>query len=324
MSTPFLSQPSIVNSIHKHKRFISIVTVAAAVVGAIFYWTGLRKYEATSEFVLRNPLYTDRGNMFSNEKTMDYFAGEDDIDKIILLSGSDLVQKQVIRNMHLADAYKVDTTTRKGELMLQRKFHSNLKIIRTEFKALLLGYTDTDPDRAAAVANETVHVLETTYGEFYQDMRRNMYMSIMDKIRDEDSSINALTDTLAKLRDQYHIYDIISPGRNNIMLSGMKAGGNGQGSYGMAIERIQNIESLKDELVTVRAKQTTLANQYVTGNKKDQLPVLKVVTEAKNPVRAKGPGGILTVIISAFLGLFFSIVYMLLYDSRFWAYTESE
>ena len=51
--------------------------------------------------------------------------------------------------------------------------------------------------------------------------------------------------------------------------------------------------------------------------------MLKVVTEAKNPVRAKGPGGILTVIICGFLGMFLSIVYILLYNSRFWEYDEA-
>jgi len=318
MNSPFLNRSAIVNSIHKHKKFIGIITIVAAIAGAIFYWTGLRKYEATTEFILRNPLYSDRGNLYSTEKTMDYFAGEDDIDKIILLSNSRLVQEQVIRNMHLAEAYKLDTTTRRDTVDLEKKFNSNLRVIRTEFKGLLLGYTDTDPDRAAAVANETVRILENAFGGFYKDMRQNMYQSIIDKIHDEDSTINALTDTLVTMRDKYHIYDIVSPSRNNLMLSSMKT------NSGVGIEKIQNIESIKDELVADRAKQTTLANQYATGNKKEQLPMLKIITEAKNPVKPKGPGGILTVIICGFLGMFFSLVYMLIYDSRFWEYDQNK
>ncbi len=321
MNSPGSNQSAIAYNIIKRRKLIAIVTVVAAVAGAIFYLTGLKKYEATSEFILRNPLYSDRGNLYGGERAMDYFAGEDDIDKIILLSGSSLVQDQVIHNMHLATAYKVDSTTRKGQLSLEKKFNSNLRLTRTEFKGLLLGYTDTDPDRAANVANETVRILEKEFGGFYKDMRQNMYQSIMDKIHDEDSSINALTDTLARLRDLYGIYDIISPGRNNVILSTVKT--TGHPNFASGVERLQNIESLKDELVASRAKQSTLANQYETGNAKDQLPMLKVVTEAKNPVRAKGPGGILTVIICGFLGMFFSIVYILLYNSRFWEYDEA-
>ena len=189
-------------------------------------------------------------------------------------------------------------------------------MIRTEFKGLLLGYTDTDPDRAAAVANETVRILENVYGGFYKDMRQNMYQSVIDKIHEEDSTINAFTDTLIRLRDMYGIYDIISPSRYNLMLGSMKA--NTHANYGSGVEKIQNIESIKDQLVSDRARQTSLANQYATGNKKEQLPLLKIVTPAKNPVKHKGLGGILTVLVCTILGFFFSIVYFFIYDSRFW------
>ena len=319
MNSPFLNQSAIANNIYKHRRAIMIISIIADIAGAVFYWVGLRKYEATAEFIIRNPLYGDRNNLYSsNDRTYDYFGNEEDIDKILLLSTSDIVQGQVIRNMNLSEAYKIDTTTRRGALDLEKKFNSNLRMIRTEFKGILLNYTDTDPERAAAVANETVRILEKEYGGFYKDMRQNVYQSIIDKIHEEDSTINALTDTLTRWRDLYGIYDIISPSRYNLMLGTMKT--TSRPNYGAGVEKIQNIESLKDQLVSDRARQTTLANQYATGNKTDQLPLLKIVTVAKNPVRPKGPGGILMVIICGFLGFFFSSVYMLIYDSRFWIY----
>lgn len=317
MDSPSLNQPAIINSIRKHKKFIWAITVLSAVAGGIFHLVGPKKYDATTEFIVRNPMYGDRNNLYSsNDRTYDYFGNEEDIDKVILLSESNVVQAQVIRNMNLADAYKIDTTTRKGELMLEKKFNSDLRLVRTEYKGINLTYTDTKPERAAAVANECVKVLESVYSGFYKDMRRNVYQSILDKIHEEDSSITALTDTLSSLRDQYGIYDIISPSRNNLMLGSMKS--NGKPNFGVAEEKIQNIGSLKDQLVVDRARQMTIANQYATGNNKDQLPVLKIVTPAKEPVRPKGPGGILMVIICAALGCFFSIVYMMIYDSRFW------
>ncbi len=317
MDSPTLNQPAIITSIYKHSKFIWTVTILSALGGAIFHLVGPKKYEATTEFIVRNPMYGDRNNLYSSDdRTFDYFGNEEDIDKVILLSESDIVQGQVIRNMHLAEAYKMDTTTRKGMMMLEKRFNSDLRLVRTEFKGINLNYTDTDPNRAAAVANECVKVLESVYGGFYKDMRTNLYQSIIDKIHEEDSSITALTDTLSLLRDKYGIYDIISPSRNNLILGSMKS--NVHSNFGAGMEKVQNIESLKDQLVSDRSRQTTIANQYATGNSKDQLPVLKIVTPAKDPVRPKGPGGILMVIICASLGLFFSILYMMIYDSRFW------
>ncbi len=314
MATSGFSLPDVVQSIRKHRGIIMTITVVSAIAGAIFYLAGPKRYEAKTEFVLRNPLYGDRNNLYNYDtKFIDYFANEDDIDRLILMSEAEIVQSKVIRNLNLAQAYGIDVSTRKGEQQLERKFAKSYNITRTEYKDLVLSYVDVDPERAATVANECVKVLETTFSDYYKDMRRGMYESIVEKIHDEDSLINMLTDSLSTLREQYGIYDIISPSRNNLMLGTMKE--NGKKNFGKGVELVQNVESMKDELVANRAKQMTLVNQYKTGIRTDQMPMIKVVTVAKNPVSPKGIGGLYTLLASAFLGFFFSTVLLLLVDN---------
>lgn len=312
MSSSGLRLTDVVDSVRKHKSLIAVITVVSAIAGALFYLAGPKKYEAKTEFVVRNPLYGDRNNLYNYEtKFIDYFANEDDVDRVMLMAGSDLVQSQVIKNMHLAEAYFLDPSTRKGEQQLERRFAKNFNITRTEYKDLVLSYIDTDPDRAAKVANECIKVLESTYSGFYRDMRVGMYESINAKIRDEDSVIQYLTDTLIRLRTMYGIYDIISPSRYNLMLGAMKGTGSKSAE---GIEMVQNYESLKDQLVSDRAKQTTLVNQFKTGNNDNQLPMLKVVTVAKDPVSPKGIGGMYTVLACMILGFFFSTMLMSFVD----------
>lgn len=309
MPTSGLTLVDVINSIRKHRSIIIIVTIVSAVAGALFYVAGPKRFEAKTEFVVRNPLYSDRNNLYNYEtKFIDYFANEDDVDRVILMANSEMVQGQVIKNLDLAKAYSIDATNRKGEHELGRRFYKNFNITRTEYKDLILSYVDTDPERAAKVANECVHVLEQAYGGFYRDMRVGMTQSIQDKIHEEDSSIDALTDSLVVLRDRYHLYDIISPSRYNLMLGSIKE--SGQAGLARGVETIQNYESLKDQLVSDRAKQTTIINQFETGNKEDQLPVIKVVTVAKPPVGPKGLGGMYTVLACAFVGIFFSTMLM--------------
>ena len=307
-------------SIRKHRGTIITLTLISAVLGAVVYVATPKRYEAKTDFLIRNPLYNDRNYLYNYDtKFLDYFGNEDDANRVIMFSGSDLVQQQVIRNMNLAKAYKLDTTIPKQELQLERKFDKNLNIMRTDTKDLILSYTDTDPKRAADVANETVLVLEQAYEDFYGDMRKGMYQTIRNKIVEEDSMINAMTDTLAKLRDKYGIYDIISPARHNLMNGAMKE--NFHKDYGRGIELVQNIESLKDEMVADRAVKTTLANQYTSSFTSDKnkvkMPILKVITVAKPPVNPKGLGGMLTVVVCAFLGFFFGTVFILISDSLF-------
>lgn len=118
-----------------------------------------------------------------------------------------------------------------------------------------------------------------------------------------------LTDTLAHLRDEYGIYDIISPARYNIMLSSLK--NSGKPGFARGVEQIQNIESVKDELVSDRARNITLANQYTTGTKMNELPLTKIVKLSPLPIKASGPGLKMVLLICALSGFFFSTLYVL-------------
>ncbi len=313
MATPGFNLPDVIDTVRKHLRLIIVISFLSAVSAAVFYMASPRKYEGKTEFLIRNPLFGDRSNLYNtDQKIFDYFADEDDVNRILLLAESDTVRKQVIRNMKLDYIYNLDGSTRKGQLTCERKYNKSLNVVRTEYKDVVLSFVDTDPQRAADVANEIVRVIDEVYAGYYKGTRKLMYQSIADKTREEDSAINALTDTLANLRNKYGIYDIISPARNNIMLSELKH--NGNKDFGRGVEEIQNIESLKDQLVYDRAKNKTLMNQYTTGEKVDQMHVVTVVTPAKNPLDAKGMGGMLTVLVGGFLGLFFSIMFMSIYD----------
>jgi uncharacterized protein involved in exopolysaccharide biosynthesis len=289
------------NSINRRFRFILTISAVSAVIGGFVYVVGPKKYEAKTDFIIRNPLYSDRNYLYNYDtKFLDYFGNEDDGNRIMVFAQSELVQRQIIRNMGLAKAYKYDTTKPKQEFQLIHKFDKNLSVMRMENRDLMLSYTDTDPKRAAAVANESVRVLEDTYEDFYNDMRKGMHLSILNKIVEEDSMINSLTDTLAKLREKYGIYDIISPARHNLMNGSMRE--SSKKNYGLGIELVQNIESLKDEMVADRAVKTTLANQYTTSYTKIKMPIIKVITEATPPVTPKGLGGLVTMIACGFLG----------------------
>ena len=320
MASSTINLVDIRDSIRSHFGTIMSFTVAFAMIGALVYVITPKKYEAKTDFVIRNPLYNDRNFIYNYDtKFLDYFGNEDDANRVIMFAGSDIVQKQVIRSMNLAAAYKLDTSIPKQMQQLERRFDKNLTVMRGENKDLSLTFLDTDPERSANVANECVRVLEQTYEDFYSDMRKVVHNTIMNKVAEEDSIINSLTDTLAKLREQYGIYDIISPTRHNLMNGAMKE--SSHKNYGRGIELVQNIESLKDEMVADRAVKTTLANQYTSSYESEKnklaMPIIKVITKAKPPVTPKGLGGMVTLIVCGFLGFFFSTIFILLSDSVF-------
>lgn len=300
----------IIRTIQKQKRFILIITIAGMALAGASVLVKKKKFKAEARFLVNNPLYGDRNTLFRSIDTryVDYFGGDDDLDKIMAFAGSDTVRNRIIRNCQFQVIYKKDINDPKGYAELMSIFKKNFNIKRTEYKDVEVSYTDYDPQTAANVANMSVKVLEETYRQYYNNIKNGIYKSINDQVTKLDSSINTLTDTLATMRDQYGIYSIISPARQNVITSEIKGGGKG---YGRAIEEIQNIESIKDQLVTDRAHYISALNEfYATTN--SALDFVKVITRALPPTNAAGLSTEITLVAAGLLSFFFSTLYVLL------------
>jgi len=311
MSTPRFDLVEIIRIIERRKRFVMSVTLIALILGLVFHLVRKKKYEAKAAFFVSNPIYSDRSNIFAgaDSRYTDYFGDEDDIDRVIALSESDTITSQIIHNSGYDQAHKLNLDNASERNTLKQRFSKNLDIKRTEYKLMELYFTDADPNLAASVANEAVKDIELGYRNFYNSRKAGVYSSIDNKLKELDSSITAMTDTLAALREQSGIYDIISPNRQNLVNSSIRGNGKDAGKY---IELIQNYEAVKDMLVTDRAKYVSLLNQYSTGVKANEMSLFHSITIARPPVDPAGPNLFIILAASLFLGLGFSILYVLL------------
>ncbi len=300
----------IVKAIQKKFRFILIMTIIAALLGVVFCLVKKKKYKAATRFLVANPLTGDHNYLFRNHETrfVDYNGGDDDLDRVTAFANSDTVHDRIIRNCQFQIVYNADINTPKGHAFLMDIFNKNFNIKRTEYKDMEISYMAYDSVTASNVANMSVKVLEEVYRNYYASIRQDIYNSIKHKLADVDSQVNVLTDTLGRLRDQYKIYGIISPTRQTMINGDVKGGGNG---YGKALEVVQNIEATKDQLVEDRAKFASILNEFSASFNED-MRFLKVISKADPPMDPKGPGLLITAIVAAMLGLFFSVVYVLL------------
>lgn len=311
MDTLHFDLVDIVRAIQKKFRFVLIITVIAAILGTIFYLVKPKKYKADTRFLVTNPLYGDHNYLFRNHETrfVDYNGGDDDLDKVTAFANSDTVRDKIIRKCQFQDVYKDDINSPLGHAHLMSIFNKNFNIKRTEYKDMEISYIAYDSVTAANVANTSVEVIEEYYRQYYASIREGVYNSIKHKLADVDSQVEAYTDTLARLRDQYKIYSLISPSRQTMGSGDVK--GTGGSGYGKAMEQVQNIEAIKDQLVTDRAKYISILNEFSASFNED-MRFLKVITRALPPTGPKGPGLMLTVIVAGLLGLFFSVMYVLL------------
>jgi uncharacterized protein involved in exopolysaccharide biosynthesis len=310
MSTPRFDLVDVTQTLQKKSRFVITVAIVTALVGVAVFFIKQKKYEGRVDFIMTNPLYNDRNNIFRADEMrfVDYFGGDDDIDRIMVVSESDTVRGMIADKLNLWAAYKLDASKPEDKQTMKDIFKKNFKINSSEYKTCEVFYVDTDPKRAADVANTSVDAMEKVFRSYYIIQRQRVYMSLTDKMNEIDATIAKLTDSLATMRNEYGVYDLMSPGRKNLVMNSVKMG---RGNMGMAVEQIQNIESVKDQLVTDRAKYVSLLNEFSTGNKTDDMRFIQVITAANPPVDPKGLGLLLTTVGCLLLGLFFGALYIL-------------
>src|SRR6476620_4352890 len=96
--TPRFDLIDITQAIQRRLKFILLVMLAA-IAAAAFYLLTPRKYKATTELLVTNPLYTDRNNLYRNDKAtfVDYYGREDDVDKVMAVAKAKATHDSIIK-----------------------------------------------------------------------------------------------------------------------------------------------------------------------------------------------------------------------------------
>ena len=81
--------------------------------------------------------------------------------------------------------------------------------------------------------------------------------------------------------------------------------------YGKALEEVRNMEAAKDQLVADRARMSSVMNEFATGNKAGDLPLIQVISPAYPPDKPAGLGLPLTIVACALAAFFFSALWVL-------------
>jgi uncharacterized protein involved in exopolysaccharide biosynthesis len=296
MSNPRFDLVDIIQTLRKHGKLLLIAVIASAMLGGLFYVFGKKNYKAEADFIISNPLYADRNNLFRNRDTrfVDYFGGDDDLDRVLVIASSDTLRNTVAEQLNLWDAYKLDRTKPADRLKMKEIFKDKYKMERTEYTTGKVYFEDTDPVRAAAVANLSIEVSENIFRSYYIKMKNNVANSVRERIDEIDSKLAELTLEQVELL------------KNRTNISGTDA-------YLVQETKQNEIAVLKEQLIKDKANNVSILNELLTGvDSNDQNRYVQVITPATPPEKPAGIGMVLTVIGAAFFGFFFVAIYLLI------------
>lgn len=309
MNTPTFDLVEIVKVIQRNIKLILAITFATALIGAVSYKLKDKEYKASAEVYMLNPLFGDRNHLLrranGDMRFVDYFGTEGDVDKVMTMIESKDVEDSVIVYCDLYKVYQLDASKPKDRAAMSERYRSNFEAKRTENASVLCTYSDNDPVRSAAILDAIIKITDFKFRGYLTKVKNNAMAAVNKKIEGIEAQINLFTDSLIHLRNQYKIYDIISPSRQNLVINNHNASGAVNAAEG--VEKIQNIESIKDEFVVSRADLAATAYELGSNNI-NELGILHYVSTPSAPNKASGLGFVLTTFACAFVAFFFCVL----------------
>ncbi len=300
----------ILETIKKWKKYILFFTIVATVISTIVFFLMKNTYKAYGVFYPSSAVLSGRINLFReiNQDWIDLYGLDNEVDRAYVIGNSAPTISHLIRKYKMAEHYKIDTINdAKGHQKTYKLFAKKISINRTGFKNIEVSFEDEDSQLASDIVNETMYEVEDNIKRTYIRVYNSLAEALETRMKSMDSNIVVYTDSLVVLRTKYNIYDILSPTRvGNVNFTPKGNGAN----YARGLEEIQNVEAVKDKLVTDRAKYVSLANEFKTGANKC-IPSIHVVQWATAGGPKAGPfrtlGVALTFIISLLVAAFFAV-----------------
>lgn len=297
----------------KRRKIILYIALVAAIITAIIMLFKKNTYQAYGAFFPSANVISGRVNLFRdiNQEWVDVFGEENEADRAYVIGNTSAVIAALVNQFKMYDHYAIDVKNDpQGMQKVFKKFVKNYSFSRSGFKHLEVTFKDTDDSLAAeivnAAMNETDKVLKGIYTNGYSQIAK----ALEARTDSLDNQIAVLTDTLVKLRTTYGIYDLISPGRRNLING--KLNGSGEG-FARGLENLQVVEEVKDKLVVEKGRYVAIANEFRTSANYE-IPMIHVVQWASRGAKKAGPYRTLTVIGVFFGAMLFSWLLLVLYE----------
>lgn len=297
----------------KRKKIILAIAFVAALVAAVVMFFTKNRYRAYGSFFPASTAISGRVNLFRefNQEWVDIFGAENESDRIYVIGNTPTVISKLIEENKMYDHYGIDVKNDpKGMLKTYKKFAKNYSYSRSGFKHIEVSFSDVDPELGAKIVNDAMNFSENELKKIYINGHTQMAIAIEKRVDSIGLIIDKLTDTLVNLRTASGIYDIISPGRKNLIAGKM----NGRGAtYARALEEIQEVEEVKDRMVIEKGKYVALSNEFralVHYN----IPMIHVVQWATPGGQKAGPFRILTVLLVGAGSFLFAWLLLVMYE----------
>ena len=199
----------VLSALWQWRRMILIMTIVTT-LGSVVISLLLPNYYTASVIIM--PANDEKSLFGDDGKNDGLYGGEDAIDRMLIFANSTALVRTMIDQFNLAERYKINNDNPKGEARVAKRFLKLYNIKKNEYSGIEITMQDTDPLMAATMLNTALSNLDSLYRAATSPNKHLILATYENALAEKRAELFAISDSLARLRKYYNIFDVETQG----------------------------------------------------------------------------------------------------------------
>ncbi|GAB4498297.1 MAG: Wzz/FepE/Etk N-terminal domain-containing protein [Saprospiraceae bacterium] len=197
----------IFQTMYRWRKAIRNICLIALIGSIAFSLTLDNYYQASTIFYPASPELANPELIFGyTSQVTDYFGSDRDLDRIAEIANSAEVVDFMVSRFKLYEVYGLDSTSLKGRAKVREYFRNVYVAQKNKNDAIELSVEDTDPQRAAEMANAAREKINEIAQRLIKNSQSRIIATFEENIKNKAAELEVLGDSLRRLQAQYDIY----------------------------------------------------------------------------------------------------------------------
>lgn len=196
-------------TLFRYKRPILWATLATAVGTALISFLFLDNYyKSTTTFYPVSPDVFKPEQMFGQStKDMDYYGGEEDVDRLLTIAQSGELYDFLIKKYDLYRHYKIDSTKEQAPFKVREALEGLYSVKKTKFNAIEISVEDKDRRLASDMTNTARDKVDEIAQRLIREIQANLIRAYETSFIEKNKTLRGMGDTLMQMRNSFGVID---------------------------------------------------------------------------------------------------------------------
>ena len=231
----YFDNTSMIQVLYKWKWHIVVITLVAAIIGAVF---------SSSRFI--TPMYKSEAILYPSNVAA--YSDETFTEQMLQIMQSNEIMDSVVEKFQLLKHYKIDKGYKYWKTALIGEYRDNVRISRTPYDAVIVKVLDKDPVMAYNMVNEIIRLYNNKVRMLHKIKRAETVKMYKRQLDEKQEFIDSLKQRMAEISTNYGVVEYASQSRE--VTRGVLNGG-GSKKNDNVNEMKSNIEQYGPEIISL-------------------------------------------------------------------------